>query len=77
MKRNIYFFKFPQCQAIESGSATTGDVITDDLMNVVEIYDFPADYKTDDLVIRVKNQLPVSSTRLQNGPWIFFATFTW
>ena len=37
-------------RAIESGSTTIRDVIADDLMNVVELYDFPADYKTDDLV---------------------------
>ena len=37
-------------RAIESGSTTIKDVIVDDLMNVVELYDFPAEYKTDDLV---------------------------
>ena len=36
--------------AIESGSTRTSDVITDDLLNVVELYDFPAFLKTDDLV---------------------------
>ena len=36
--------------AIETGSLKTNDVIQDDLLNVVELYDFPADYKTDHLV---------------------------
>jgi hypothetical protein len=35
---------------LETGSLTASDVIQDDLLNVVELYDFPADYKTDHLV---------------------------
>ena len=35
--------------ALESGCVTSDDVVDEELPNVVEMYDFPEDYKTDDL----------------------------
>lgn len=35
--------------ALETGCVTGDDIIENDLPNVVEIYDFPSDYKTDNL----------------------------
>ncbi len=36
--------------ALETGCVTSTDIIETDLPNVVELYDFPSEYKTDHLV---------------------------